>query len=112
MSASYSNEESQDKQGLSKKENSDSLIEKISIANEALTYSLLSSKSSVEDVVCYGISVSSKTSQGIEEDKIVDITTDYKLARKLYNDIIDGFVTPVSLRDVVEDYIASIYSYN
>lgn len=103
-----SDEKSQGKKGLSKNK----IIDEISIADDTLTYSLFSSKSSVEDVVCYGISVSSKKLHGIEVDKITDITTDYNLARKIYMDIIDGFVTPISLRNVVEDYIVSIYSYN
>lgn len=52
----------------------------------------------------YGISVHNQHTG--EKIIIRDISTDQGLSEQLFDLILGGFVTPITLKDVMEDYIA------
>ena len=60
--------------------------------------------------ISYGIGVT-RTERGVFEEKfIADVTHDKKRARDIVKVIADGFVTPGSLHEILEDMYASEYS--
>lgn len=91
------------------------LLERACIADNRIEYTLFQSECRIDEEItalCFGISVESTLTEKKESDRIADITTKYDVAKKLFDLLVDNAVTPVSFREVVEDYLVSLYSYN
>jgi len=79
-----------------------------------IVYSLTCSEIKVEDhrsLNTYGIGIElTKTlpcgEKTVESQSICDISTDFERISRLYELMIDGVVTPTTLHDIAEDFIA------
>jgi len=84
------------------------------LANQRLIYRLIESEYEIEDskAVCYGIEIESSLFGEIEKSKVVDITTDLNFASDIFDLLYENLVTPISLKDILEDFVTQKYSYN
>ena len=94
--------------------NSREELESISLANGKIVYKLFQSLCEVDErtVLCYGIEIICSLFGDVETESIPDITTKYEIAKELYDSVSENLVTPVVLRDIVEDFLSHKYSYN
>lgn len=76
--------------------------------NYELNYYIIQHEDIIEDNVCrtYGIRIE-KMDDGnvIESEEVKDISSYINVVQELTNKLIQGIVTPVSLKYIVEDYI-------
>ncbi len=81
------------------------------IGNGHLSYALIKQSQEYEgDIVdSYGIRIICSLFGAQEEIEMLDITSDYSVARELFELVTVNLVTPVTLKDVVEDYIYDKY---
>lgn len=88
------------------------VVETVSLANKKMVYTLFQSECEVEDVktLCFGIEVVSTLFGEAETVKITDITTRYEIAKELYDILCENLVTPVCVKDIVEDFLVQKYS--
>lgn len=84
------------------------------IANQKLVYKLIQSQYQDDDseVSCYGVEIECTLFGGLETSKFINITSKLELAKELFNLLCDNLVTPISLKDIVEDFITQKYSYS
>ncbi len=77
------------------------------LANGRITYRLIQNECEIDDSVvpCYGIEIKSSLFGNSESEKITGITTKYEYAKELFDLLCDNLVTPISLRDITEDFI-------
>ena len=60
----------------------------------------------------YGVSVTSVDESGATDVKTVnDVTSDIKIAEELVNKLYSGAVTPVTLEDIISDFMELIPCY-
>lgn len=91
------------------------VLERACIAENRLTYTLFQNQCVIDEqttALCFGISVECSLFGEKEYDVISDITTKFNVAKKLFDLMVDNMVTPVSFRDIVEDYLVSLYSFS
>lgn len=60
-------------------------------------------------IVTYGVSVTKLADSGEETTTILDISTDRNVVESLVSTLRRGRVTPVTVADVVEDYMALLF---
>ncbi len=60
----------------------------------------------------YSFSVSSSLTGDEYSEKVDDLTTKREIADSFFELIVRNLVTPCSLKDVAEDFVAEIYSLN
>lgn len=80
----------------------------------SLVYDLTSSEFEEDDVgnwTSYGIAIklSSTEQSGMnttEYQNICDISTDFEKVRMLFDSLVEQIVTPMTLRDIAEDFVA------
>ena len=80
--------------------------------NEKFSVEYFLLKSIFEDEkAIYGLEVLKKNSEGavVDEIKIVDLTCVEEIAQRFLNQIIKGLVTPVTVFDVIEDFLGVEY---
>ncbi len=77
---------------------------KSEIGNLRLRYEI--TETEVGNGTMYGISITSENENGYKEsDAVQSITTNRNELEALCRKMCDGFVTPVTLRDIVADYL-------
>ncbi len=93
---------------------SEQTLETVRLANSKMQYRLFQSECEVDEnrVLCFGIEIICNLFGEVEEKRIDDITTKYEVAKELFNLLCENLVTPVSMSDIVEDYLIEKYSYN
>ena len=93
--------------------NSENVLETVSLANQKLKYKLFQSECEVDEkkTMCFGIEVKCELFGERESEKILDITTKYKVAKELFDILCENLVTPVCVKDIVEDFLAKKYSW-
>lgn len=79
---------------------------------ERIRYRLVSSEKDIDGVntVVYGIHILSTLFGNPEEAIVKDITSDIDFAKDIFRIVSDNLVLPVSLVEIVEDYINAKYS--
>lgn len=89
------------------------ILENVSLANRQMTYRLFQSECEVDEqkTLCFGIEVNCSLFGEVETEKIPDITTKYEVAKELFDILCENLVTPVCVKDIVEDFIIKKYSY-
>ena len=72
-------------------------------------YSLVESEVELdgEKALTYGIRIEGVISGKEEKSEILDITTNYQKAEILFRLIVHSEITPVTLKDVAEDFVNS-----
>ncbi|SDN93343.1 DUF6514 family protein [Acetanaerobacterium elongatum] len=60
-------------------------------------------------IVTYGVSVTKIADSGEESTTILDISTDRTVVESLVSALRRGRVTPITVADVVEDYMALLF---
>ncbi len=80
-------------------------------ANKKLIYSLIESECDIEDqnVITYGIEIECSLFGYDEKSKILNITSNIEMAKELFDLIACNAVTPISLKDIVEDFLEEKY---
>ncbi len=75
----------------------------------SIRYSLVESEVQFdgEKALTYGIRIESLKSANKKKSEILDITTDYEKAEILFNTMVQLEITPVTLKDVAEDFVNS-----
>lgn len=93
---------------------SEETLETVRIANNKLVYRLFQSECEVDEdkVLCFGIEITCTLFGEVENERIQDITTKYEIAKELFDLLCENTVTPVSMKDIVEDFLLQKYSYN
>lgn len=93
---------------------SEHLLEVAKVANQKMIYKLFQSECEVEDekVLCFGIEIVCRLFDEVETAKIPDITTKYEVAKELFDILCENLVTPVCMKDIVEDFLVEKYSFN
>lgn len=89
------------------KKESPTVILRESVGKDKLLYRLLKSSIIVEDVksFTYGIEIECSLFGEKETSRVQDVTTNYEKARDIFEIISTNLVTPVSLKDIVEDFL-------
>ncbi len=89
------------------------VIESQVLANRKLIYKLLETEIIVEDtiVTCYGVEIECTLFGECEKEKFTDITSKYQFAKELFDLLCDNLVAPISLKEIIEDFITEKYSY-
>ena len=84
------------------------------LANQKLVYKLIESEYDNEDskTLCYGIEIECSLFGSMEIGKCLNITSKFDLAKELFDMLCANLVTPISLKDIVEDFVTQKYSYN
>jgi len=59
-----------------------------------------------EERTYYSFEIEENSDEGFERERVDDVCDTREEAEKLYDKMYDGFVMPVSLHDIAEDYIA------
>ena len=85
----------------------------ISLANQKVIYRLFQSECEVDEqkALCFGIEIICTLFGEKETEKIPDITTKYDVAKELFDILCENLITPVCLKDIVEDFLIKKYSY-
>jgi len=83
------------------------------LANQRLIYRLIESNIECDDIIskCYGIEIECHLFGDCETSKILDITSNIEFAKELFDLLCTNLVTPISLKDIAEDFITEKYSY-
>lgn len=94
------------------KTNCEEIINQLTIGNSKLVYTLFKNTKSIDGQVndVYGIAVECSLFDNKEISRVEDITTDVDLATEIFEIIADNAVLPISLKDIVEDFIVKKYS--
>ncbi len=81
-------------------------------AGDRVIYRIVSYSKVIEDksVKVYGIEVTSTLFGTNDREFICDISSDYDFVKELFRIIVDNLVLPISLKEIVEDYINAKYS--
>lgn len=84
------------------------------LANQKLVYKLIESDYEMEDTIanCYGIEIECYLFGERETSKVLNITSKIEIAKELFDLLCANLVTPISLKEIVEDFITEKYSYN
>lgn len=77
------------------------------LGNGRISYSLFESECEIDEQIipCYGIEISSSLFDKNERERISGITTKLDVAKELFNLLLENMVTPISFRDITEDFI-------
>lgn len=82
------------------------------VGNNHLVYKLIRGVYELENDahVGFGFEINCTLFGEEENVKIIDVTTDINEAKNLYDLLVSNLVTPVSLMDIVEDFLTQKYS--
>lgn len=94
------------------KTDNEEIIDKIAVGNSKLVYTLIKNTITIDGQIndVYGIEAECSLFGNKESARVQDVTTNLDLAKEIFDIIADNAVLPVSLKDIIEDFIVKKYS--
>ncbi len=79
------------------------IINEISTASNRINYKLFTTET--DNIIQYGMIISTTLFGAEESDCVKDITTDKELAERMLYTFADNTVLPSTMREIIEEYI-------